>query len=177
MRCHTWSVHSTQYWSWPQWLMVGFLAYLSLTYLIWIILTSIMQTNSNFWYFKGCKVESISLNVEAVNTHRDRPEVSTNSHTCIYKQKLYHFSFWSLVLYSPSRRWREARALWSGETAWPLSPALNPIKSLALKVWMTRSWERWRPPNWPCVQHHTPHLLCPHRWATVTAHRSKTSVI
>lgn len=23
----------------------------------------------------GCKVESISLNVEAVNTHRDRPEV------------------------------------------------------------------------------------------------------
>lgn len=24
----------------------------------------------------GCKVESISLNVEAVNTHRDRPEVS-----------------------------------------------------------------------------------------------------
>lgn len=24
----------------------------------------------------GCKVESISLNVEAVNTHRDRPEVN-----------------------------------------------------------------------------------------------------
>ena len=24
----------------------------------------------------GCKVESIFLNVEAVNTHRDRPEVS-----------------------------------------------------------------------------------------------------
>lgn len=24
----------------------------------------------------GCKVESISLNVEAVNTHRDRPEVT-----------------------------------------------------------------------------------------------------
>lgn len=23
----------------------------------------------------GCKVESISLNVEAVNTHRERPEV------------------------------------------------------------------------------------------------------
>uniref|UniRef100_A0A8C2J189 6-phosphofructo-2-kinase/fructose-2,6-biphosphatase 3 n=1 Tax=Cyprinus carpio TaxID=7962 RepID=A0A8C2J189_CYPCA len=29
----------------------------------------------------GCKVESISLNVDAVNTHRDRPEVSTNIYT------------------------------------------------------------------------------------------------
>uniref|UniRef100_A0A671NSM6 6-phosphofructo-2-kinase/fructose-2,6-bisphosphatase 3-like n=1 Tax=Sinocyclocheilus anshuiensis TaxID=1608454 RepID=A0A671NSM6_9TELE len=29
----------------------------------------------------GCKVESISLNVEAVNTHRDRPEVSTSAYT------------------------------------------------------------------------------------------------
>lgn len=27
--------------------------------------------------FPGCKVESISLNIEAVNTHRDRPEVKT----------------------------------------------------------------------------------------------------
>lgn len=26
----------------------------------------------------GCKVESIYLNVEAVNTHRDRPEVKEN---------------------------------------------------------------------------------------------------
>lgn len=25
----------------------------------------------------GCKVESVYLNVEAVNTHRDRPEVSS----------------------------------------------------------------------------------------------------
>ncbi len=32
-------------------------------------------------FFKGCKVESISLNVDAVNTHRDRPEVSTNIYT------------------------------------------------------------------------------------------------
>lgn len=33
--------------------------------------------------FSGCKVESIYLNVDAVNTHRDRPEVgiSTYSHT------------------------------------------------------------------------------------------------
>uniref|UniRef100_A0A667ZJF8 6-phosphofructo-2-kinase/fructose-2,6-biphosphatase 4a n=1 Tax=Myripristis murdjan TaxID=586833 RepID=A0A667ZJF8_9TELE len=29
----------------------------------------------------GCKVESISLNVDAVNTHRDRPEVGIHTHT------------------------------------------------------------------------------------------------
>ncbi|MEE6526998.1 hypothetical protein FKM82_028006, partial [Ascaphus truei] len=27
----------------------------------------------------GCKVESISLNVEAVNTHRDKPQVSDHA--------------------------------------------------------------------------------------------------
>lgn len=31
----------------------------------------------------GCKVESIYLNVEAVNTHRDRPEVSLKSSSCL----------------------------------------------------------------------------------------------
>lgn len=31
----------------------------------------------------GCKVESIYLNVEAVNTHRDRPEVSFKSNSCL----------------------------------------------------------------------------------------------
>lgn len=29
----------------------------------------------------GCKVESIYLNVEAVNTHRDRPEVALKSNS------------------------------------------------------------------------------------------------
>lgn len=30
----------------------------------------------------GCKVESICLNVEAVNTHRDRPEVRLDKGEC-----------------------------------------------------------------------------------------------
>uniref|UniRef100_A0A8C5EDB0 6-phosphofructo-2-kinase/fructose-2,6-bisphosphatase 4-like n=1 Tax=Gouania willdenowi TaxID=441366 RepID=A0A8C5EDB0_GOUWI len=32
----------------------------------------------------GCKVESISLNVDAVDTHRERPEVGGNTHTRTY---------------------------------------------------------------------------------------------
>ena len=31
----------------------------------------------------GCKVESICLNVEAVNTHREKPEVCSDMVTCI----------------------------------------------------------------------------------------------
>lgn len=38
--------------------------------------------------FAGCKVESISLNVEAVNTHRERPEVGSNTSARVAKPQL-----------------------------------------------------------------------------------------
>lgn len=40
------------------------------------------RTNPMFSVLAGCKVESISLSVEAVNTHREKPEVGiTHKHT------------------------------------------------------------------------------------------------
>lgn len=77
--CRTWSVLSTQSWNSPQSPTVSLSAQRS---------SLLRYTSSSVYKFSlivfvfflsslsGCKVESVFLNIEAVNTHRDKPEVS-----------------------------------------------------------------------------------------------------
>lgn len=43
-----------------------------------------------FFLIVGCKVESFFLNIEAVNTHRERPVVSFHKHTFLMIDAYYY---------------------------------------------------------------------------------------
>lgn len=87
----------------------------------------------------GCRVESISLNIEAVNTHRDRPEVSV--------------AFpWSCPLVSPScPLWSAGSGnAWGGHGeiaqlgAWEmlLEDWEHPVGSCSAKSWPVEGFPR-----------------------------------
>uniref|UniRef100_A0A8C3ABU1 6-phosphofructo-2-kinase/fructose-2,6-biphosphatase 4a n=1 Tax=Cyclopterus lumpus TaxID=8103 RepID=A0A8C3ABU1_CYCLU len=61
----------------------------------------------------GCKVESISLNVDAVNTHRERPEVGIllNTHTLRHFVKVKMVHKWIYVVHNLSLEARITRRL------------------------------------------------------------------
>ena len=74
--CPTWSAPCILCWSSHQWPTVR-VTLLSASLVLSFIGWNNQPINSFSALCLGCKVESIYLHVEAVNTHRDRPEVGT----------------------------------------------------------------------------------------------------